>query len=120
MSKHTLQLKLEQINLKIQQAHEEREVFLKEYYTTITQKLSLIDAHVLPPEILVGAILDAVHKYTSKDSIIKKWEGMSHPFFRPKRTTRPAHVTPKYSETHQATNAVDSNKKTVEKELVHD
>lgn len=120
MSKHTLQFKLDQLNLKIQQAHEEREVFLKEYYAGITQKLSLVDAHVLPPEVLVGAVLDAIQKYNSKDTILKKWEGMAHPFFRTKRSIRQAQVATRHNESHTENNSVDLNTTKVEKELVHD
>lgn len=120
MSKHILQLKLEQIDLKIQHAQEERDAFLQEYYGAIMQKLNVIEAHVLPPEVLVGAILDAVQKYNTKDNIVKKWEGMAHPFFRPKRSVRPVHGVSKANESHTATHDVSNNPAKVEKELVHD
>lgn len=100
MSKHTLQSKLDQLNLKIQQAQEEREAFLKEYYEVIAQKLKVIEAHALPSAILVGAVLDAIEKYQANDGIIKKWEGMAHPFFRTKRPSRSQAATPKHRQ-HQ-------------------
>lgn len=101
MSKHVLQTKLDQLNLKIQQAQAERETFLREYYAEITEKLRVIEAHVLPLDILVGSILDAIQKYNAKEGIIKKWEGMAHPFFRTKRPSRSKAAT---SNTHQMRN----------------
>ncbi len=106
MSKHMLQTKLDQLNLKIQQAQAEREAFLKEYYVQITEKLQVINAHVLPLDILVGAVLDAIQKYNSNDGVIKKWEGMAHPFFRTKRPSRSKAAASNHSQKHNSTRAV--------------
>lgn len=120
MSKHTLQAKLDQINLKIQQAQEEREAFLKEYYGAITEKLKMIEAHVLPTEVLVGAILDAIQRYNANESVIKKWEGMAHPFFRTKRPSRAKSVASKHRQKYNPDSATAINTAQAEKELLHE
>lgn len=120
MRKHTLQTKLDQINLKIQQAQDERDTFLKEYYAAMIEKLNVIDAHVLPPEVLVGSILDAIQKYNANEGVIKKWEGMAHPFFRTKRPSRVKPIASRHSKKHISNSSIDINTAQAEKEPLNE
>lgn len=120
MSKNTIKSKLDQINLKIQQAQDEREAFLKEYYAAMIEKLNVIDAHVLPPDVLVGSILDAIQKYNANDSVIKKWEGMAHPFFRTKRSSRVKPIASRHTKKHISKSSIDINTAPAEKEPLNE
>lgn len=88
MSVNHLKLKLEQIEAKIKEAELEKDNFIRSYYESLIDKLKDAQAHVLPPEVLIGALVDALNKYQLNDLIIQKWEGMARPFFRPKRAKK--------------------------------
>jgi hypothetical protein len=88
MSVNHLKIKLEQLEAKIKEAELEKDNFIRFYYASLIDKLKDANAHGLPPEVLIGALVDAIHKYQLNDPIIQKWEGMARPFFRPKRAKK--------------------------------
>lgn len=93
MNVNHLKLKLEQIEAKIKEAELEKNNFIRSYYTSLIDKLKDANAHGLPPEVLIGALVDAIHKYQLNDPIIQQWEGMARPFFRPKRAKKTKKAT---------------------------
>lgn len=88
MSVNHLKLKLEHLEAKIKEAELEKDNFIRSYYESLIEKLKDAHAHDLPPEVLIGALVEALNKYQLNDPIIQKWEGMARPFFRSKRAKK--------------------------------
>ena len=75
------QEKLKDIDKKIKDLQEKRKQLEHRNLNELDKIIKKIKAEILPPEILAGAISEAVEAFKQKKEILKQWEEKGKTFF---------------------------------------